>query len=370
MICQVKNRLLLLPKLFLGCDQIILNTEFQYDNGAPSYRPIMRDIYVCTGQNPTAAVPSVTPVASDYCQDITDYVGLDGAVACRACMTLQGNAALVDNLVAGSYIEMEFGGIVSFIGMDDKFSNIENIEGTNVWRFFWAEDQTAVSFSQTLKFTGSNAMSPNINWVQACNPPPTTAPATTTPPATSTVPLDGTSPVTTPQPIITNPALARVSCHPVENYEYTLKEDSGVESGSSYTLTPQLLTTDLIVQEYSYLELTYTENWQSLAEFSIPGVQVLVQVSSSDSFVADSFFGADNNVIVELGNEVIGAESFDLNLDFAYHYSVKNTREGSNTLQSVSICHRTSNIELIGPLTDEEYCSPAQSNLEVHQGPR
>ena len=128
--------------------------EFLYENSPPAYRPIMRDVFMCTGTNPTAAVPSVEPLTNaEFCQDISDYVAVDGSVACRACMAIQGDSSAFNNLVEGSYIEMEFGGIVEFIGQSEQFSDIENVSGTNVWRFYYAESQTDISFTQQIKFT-------------------------------------------------------------------------------------------------------------------------------------------------------------------------------------------------------------------------
>ena len=193
--------------------------EFLYENSAPaSYRPIMRDVFMCTGTNPTAEVPSVQPLTdAEFCQDISDYVAVDGSVTCRACMAIQGDSSAFSDLVEGSFIEIEFGGIVEFIGKSEQFSDIENVAGTNVWRFYYAESQTDISFTQQIKFTGSEAMAPRINWAQACNTPASTTSAHST---TTTTPSgnDDTTEVavTTSQPPVTDAPLSRLSCHELE----------------------------------------------------------------------------------------------------------------------------------------------------------
>ena len=214
------------------------NYRFEYPEGEmATYLSVLQEIHLCSNPSPTQAVPSASPVSpGEYCNDVSDYVSVSSAWACRACMSLEGNAALVEtSLGVGDYLELEFEGQIDFIGLSDVFSSSEKIEGTNVWRLFFASQITSLEFIQQVKFTGSEAMFPRVNWAQTCR-----APGTTTVPTTTTTTTQAT---TTPAP------LSRLQCVPV-NYDYSVTDKT--ETTELAVLTPQFsadVTSDSAIQD-------------------------------------------------------------------------------------------------------------------------
>jgi len=335
-----------------GENILMLNYGFNYGNGVnPSYQPILQEVYLCEGPNPTPDVPTVEPVSdAEYCNDITDYVSVASAWTCRACMSLVGSAPLVETVMPiGSFIEMEFEGQIDFVGLSDMFSDAINLADTNVWRLYYAQEVETLDFQENLKFTGSTAMFPRVTWAQTCIPPG--------------VGITSTQATSTEEPIETVRPLSRLSCHTVSDYTYNVVNDN--ESGVAAVFSPQFssdLSSDLAIQDFSYLQLTYSENFGfvTLPDFSFP-VEVVVDLNAGWPASDESFVGEDNMVIIEFEQGSSGLETFDMDINFSYTQKKRSTPKSGSDLIGVQLCHRSVTVTENGPKTHPSWC---QTNTE------
>lgn len=187
-----------------GEEIVMVNFGFEFPEGdGPSFKPIPQEVQLCQGPSPTEFVGIFDPTEGDDCINVIENVSIGNSWTCRACMSIVGDEQFLfeETLNAGGFVEIEFEGEVDFIGLSDTFSDAINTQG-NVWKLFFSNSMESLDFTEQLKFTGSEGMTPRLNWAQVCRPPITTTIETTT---VVTEPdfsePEVTEPITTPSPL-------------------------------------------------------------------------------------------------------------------------------------------------------------------------